>query len=95
MHDGKSLRVTIPCLCGYLRLFHFCAKKDHPFLSGLFVIFLQKEGLEYEYELSTCFFARISIAVFSAGCEGLHYLELSVLSEGVVDANAPRFNVAG
>ena len=53
-----------------------------------------RERLEYEYELSTCFFARVCIALFSTGSEGLHYLELSVLSEGVVNTDTPRFNVA-
>ena len=82
------------CLCGYLRLFHFCAKKDHPFLSGLFVIFLQKEGLEYEYELSACLFFRIfCVAVFGIRAEGLHNLEHSILSEGVVSADTPGFDV--
>ena len=82
------------CLCGYLRLFHFCAKKDHPFLSGLFVIFLQKEGLEYEYELSACLFFRVfCVAVFGIRAEGLHNLEHSILSEGVVSADTPGFDV--
>lgn len=50
--------------------------------------------LEYEYELSTCLFFRIgSVAFFGFGSEGLHNGEHSVLSECVVDASAPRFNV--
>ena len=48
-------------------------KKRPPISEWSFAIFLQKERLEYEYELSTCFFARISIALFSTGSEGLHY----------------------
>ena len=64
-------------------------KKDHPFLSGLGK-FLDEEGLECEYELSTRLFFRIAaVAVFNFRSEGLHDLELSVFPV----ANMPSGNI--